>query len=85
MKGARSGQRKCEERSTFGSMGSVRGKVSALFAIKIKYPAREHVKIMRFQTVCHHVNKKMNVSTEQHYTVKLFGRLKKLKVETIPL
>ncbi len=36
--------KKWVERSSFGSMGSVRGKVSPLFPIK-KYTASEHIEI----------------------------------------
>ncbi len=38
---------------------------------------------MCFQTVCHHINKKMHVSTEHRYMVKFCVKLKKSKVETI--
>ncbi len=55
--------KKWEQHSIFGSVGSVRGKVSASFAIEKKIHAIERVEIMRFQTACQHVNKKMDVST----------------------
>ncbi len=43
--------KKWEERSTFGSIGSVRGKMSALFAIK-KYMVSECVEIMHVSRQC---------------------------------
>ncbi len=42
--------------------------------------AKEYVK-----TTCRHINKKMDVSTDQCYVVKCCVRLKKLKVEKIAL
>ncbi len=74
--------KKWEEHSTFESMERVRGKVSASFAIK-KYTVSEHMEVMCFQTVRHHVNKKMDVLIEQCYALKFCVRLKKSNVETI--
>ncbi len=39
-----------------------------------------------FPTVCHHnINKKIDVSTEQHYIAKFYITFKKVKVEMITL
>ncbi len=54
--------------------------MSVSFAIKKKYTASECVEIMCFQTVCHHINEKMNASTEQRYVKELTEN-----VETNPL
>ncbi len=50
--------KKWKEYSTFGSMASVRGTVSALFGVKKENMVSEHMEMMCFQTVCQHVNKK---------------------------
>ncbi len=75
--------KKLEKLSTFGSVESVSGKVSAY--------AKKSTRLVGggnnvcFQAVCHHINKKMDVSTEQFYAVKYCMRLKKSKMETIAL
>ncbi len=53
--------------------------------LKKKHGHWEYGNNVCFQTMCNHTNQKMDVSTKQHYTVKFYARLKKLKVETIAL
>ncbi len=64
-------------------MESVRGKMSAMFAIKKKCKACEHVEITHVSKLCHLVNKRINVLTKQHYAVKFCVTLKKSEVDTI--
>ncbi len=54
---------------------------------KKKYTASECMEIMHacLQTMCGPINKRMDVSTEQHYNIKFCVRLQKLNVETIAL
>ncbi len=60
----------------FGSIGTVRGKVSASFIIK-KCIVCEHMEIMCVSTQCHHINKKMDISIKRCYAVKFCVRVKK--------
>ncbi len=46
---------------------------------------RDYVENACFQTACHHINKEVDVSTEQWYIIKRCVRLTKSKVETIAL
>ncbi len=59
--------------------------MSALFRLK-KNTASECMEIMHVsRQCCRHINKKMDVSPKQHYSITFCVRLKKSKVETIAL
>ncbi len=72
---------KMDECSIFRRMRSVRGKASASFATK-KYTISEYIEKMHVFRVRCHVNKKIDVSIEQRYTIKFCMRLIKLRGET---